>query len=56
VDPTGTIADYAAVGAVLGAAVALLRQRKEMLNEWIAWGLVAGAIVGILKLVVLALT
>jgi hypothetical protein len=55
VDPTGSIADAAAIGAVLGAACALFTGRKEVLNEWIAWGMVLGAIAGLLALLLQAL-
>jgi hypothetical protein len=48
VDPTGTIADAAAVGAVLGAALALFLNREEVLAEWTARGMVWGGVIGAL--------
>lgn len=42
-DPSGAIADGAAIGAVLGAAYALFCDRRKELGEWIAWGMVWGA-------------
>jgi hypothetical protein len=56
VDPTGAIADAAADGAVVGAAAALLANRREVLTEWIAWGMVLGAGAGVLRLLIGALT
>jgi hypothetical protein len=44
----GTIADGAAVGAVLGAAAAIVLKREEVLTEWTARGMVLGGALGAL--------
>ncbi len=46
-DPIGTIADTAAVGAVVGTAIALAR--KEQTWEYVEWGLVAGGLLGVCR-------
>jgi hypothetical protein len=45
-DPIAVVAEYAAVGTVVGAGYALLRNRKELLTEWMAWGMVWGGVAG----------
>ncbi len=47
-DRLGTIADWAAVGAILGSAAAILLKREEVLTEWTARGLVCGGALGAL--------
>ena len=54
-DPTGTIADAAAVGAVLGATGALIGN-KETLTELTATGMVIGGFFGGLRALLQVLT
>jgi len=48
VDPIGTIADMAGVGAAIGAAISLGRQ-DDGLPDYVAWGLVAGGALGVCR-------
>lgn len=50
-DPIGTIADMAGVGAVVGAAISLGRQDED-LPDYMAWGLVAGGALGVCRALV----
>lgn len=51
----GSMADAAAVGAVIGAGLALARNREEELAKWTALGMVVGAGLGLLSAVLTAL-
>jgi hypothetical protein len=50
-DPTGSIADAAGVGAVVGSTLALLLRREEELAEWTARGMVCGGALGLLTVI-----
>jgi hypothetical protein len=45
-DPFGAIANMAAVGAVVGSAIALVEDKEELAAH-ITWGSVAGGMLGL---------
>lgn len=53
-DPGGTITNMSALGAIVGAAIALARGREEEAS-YILRGTVAGGTVGVLRVLIEAL-